>query len=317
MSEDSQSAQRPPGQSISGQPQGYFVVLPAAAEEDRFEFGKLISTVLGTWKAAVIGGLLGGAVAALISLQMTPMFRAQTMIAPVEPSTGLSGALSNRFGGLAALAGVDIGGNATRKEESLATLASQGFARDFIVANDLLPQLFPERWNAQAKTWTGKAPTLEDGVMLFTREVRNVFEDRKTGLVTLTVEFRTPQQAADWANQMVEQVNERLREQAGREAQNSIRYLNTELTKTNVVELRQAIFRLIETQVNNAMLANVQREFAFRFIERAVPPERRFSPKRAVLTAVGVIAGGMLGIGILLIWRAYAQERARTRETLV
>jgi uncharacterized protein involved in exopolysaccharide biosynthesis len=296
----------------AGEPQGYFVVVPPAVEEDRFEFGKLIAALLGTWKAAVIGGVLGGAAAALMAMQMTPMFRAHAMISPMEANSGLGGSLRNQFGGLAALAGVEIGGNASRKEESFATLASQGFARQFITNNNLLPQLFPEQWDAAAKAWRGKAPTLEDGVMLFTREIRSVIEDRKTGLITVTVEFRSPKQAADWANLMVEQVNEQLRLQAGRDAQESIQYLNTELAKTNVVELRQAIFRLIETQVNNAMLANVQREFAFRFIDRAVPPEKRFSPRRTLLTAAGGFIGGLLAIGILLVWRAYAREKART-----
>jgi uncharacterized protein involved in exopolysaccharide biosynthesis len=308
MSADPQGGQVPPGG-----PQGYFVVVPPANEEDRFEFGKLFEAVLATWKAAIIGGILGGVIAAVISLQMTPIFRAEALIAPVEPNSGLSGALRSQFGGLAALAGVDVGGAGSRKEEAFATLGSRGFAREFIAANNLLPQLFPENWDAQAKAWRGKTPTLEDGMMRFTRDVRSVIEDRKTSLITVTMDFRDPKLAADWSNLMVELVNERLRLQATSDAERSIHYLQTELTKTNVVELRQAIYRLIETQVNNAMLANVQREYAFRFIERAVQPERRFSPRRTLLTAVGVVAGGFLAVGFMLIRRAYKREKARAQ----
>ena len=295
------------------EPQGYFVVVPPATEEDRFEFGKLIATLLGTWKAAVIGAVIGGAVTAFVSMQMTPLFRAHALIAPVEANSGLSGALRSQFGGLAALAGVDMGAAGSRKNESFATLGSQGIAREFITSQNLLPQLFPDRWDATAKAWRGKEPSLEDAVLIFTREVRSVVEDRKTGLITVTVEFRSPRQASEWTNLMVEHVNEKLRLQATQEAERSIVYLNNELAKTNVVELRQAIFRLIETQVNNAMLANVQREYAFRFIERAVTPEQRFSPRRTLLTALGVLAGAFLGVACLLVRRAYASEKARAR----
>jgi LPS O-antigen subunit length determinant protein (WzzB/FepE family) len=294
-----------------GEPQGFFVVVPPAVEEDHFEFRRVVAAVLGSWKAALIGSIVGGCVAAVIAVQMTPIYRAQAMISPMESGAGVASSLRSQFGGLASLAGVDIGADASRKVESFATLSSQGFARRFIETNNLMPQLFPERWDNTRQGWRDKAPTLEDGVLLFTRQVRSVVEDRKSGLITVTIEFRSPTLAADWANLMVEQVNDQLRLQAAREAQNSIQYLNAELGKTNVIELRQAIFRLIEAQVHNAMLANVQREFAFRFIERAVPPERRFSPRRTILTVIGALAGAGFAISILWVWRAYRRERAR------
>ncbi len=76
-----------------------------------------------------------------------------------------------------------------------------------------------------------------------------------------------------------------------RNAAESIEYLNKELAKTTVVELRQAIYRVIEDQVKQSMLANVQREYAFRFIDRAIAPEKRFSPRRAVMTVFGALIG--------------------------
>lgn len=312
MNDEAQRIGRP-----GGEPQGYFVVVPPAVEEDRFEFTRLVATLLGAWKAALIGGVIGGILAAGLSMFMSPLYRAYAVIAPVEANSGIGSSLRNQLGGLAALAGVDIGNSASRKEESFAKLASDGFARDFIITDNLIPVLFPEKWDARTKTWRAgeKAPTIGDAVTRFTRDVRSVSEDRKNGLVTVTIEFGSAEIAANWANRMVELVNERLRVEATQNAQRSIEYLNHELDKTNVVELRQAIFRLIENQVNNAMLANVQREYAFRFIDRAVAPEKRFSPRRAILTVVGVLAGAMLGVGILLMRRAWVRERARQSAT--
>jgi LPS O-antigen subunit length determinant protein (WzzB/FepE family) len=298
-----------------GEPQGYFVVVPPAVEEDRFEFTRLVATLLGAWKAAAIGGIVGGLIAAGLSMFMSPLYRAYAVIAPVEANGGMGSSLRNQLGGLAALAGVDIGNSASRKEESFAKLASDGFARDFITTDNLIPLLFRERWDPNTKTWRAgdKAPTIGDAVTRFTRDVRTVSEDRKNGLVTVTVEFGSPDIAANWANRMVELVNERLRVEATENAQRSIEYLNHELDKTNVVELRQAIFRLIENQVNNAMLANVQREYAFRFIDRAVAPEKRFSPRRTILTAIGVLVGAMFGVAVVLMRRAWVRERERAR----
>jgi LPS O-antigen subunit length determinant protein (WzzB/FepE family) len=257
-----------------------------------------------SWKALFGMLLAGAAVAAGISLLMRNTYRAQAIVAPVEQnSTGAAGALKSQFGGLAALAGIDLGSATGRKDESFATLASPGFARDFILKHDLMPVLFPERWDPAAKGWRAgqQPPKLEDGVKKFTGEVRFLMEDKKTGIVTMTVEWYSPQLAAQWANGMVDMVNERLRNAATRNAEQSIDYLNKELAKTSVVDLRQAIYRLIESQVHNAMVANVQRDYAFKFIDAAVPPESRVSPKRTVMVIIGAIVGLFIGfIAILL-----------------
>jgi LPS O-antigen subunit length determinant protein (WzzB/FepE family) len=109
---------------------------------------------------------------------------------------------------------------------------------------------------------------------------------------------------------MVEMVNERLRAEAIRNADLSIDYLNKELAKTNLVEMQQAIYRLIQNQVNSAMLANVQREYAFRVIDPAVAPETRVSPKRTVMTLVG----GATGLFVGVIW-VFARRGFRAGRT--
>jgi uncharacterized protein involved in exopolysaccharide biosynthesis len=286
-------------EALKGPPSGYFVVVPEREEDGAARLAALAWLTLRSWKLLCATAFVGAIVAAVISLQMREIFRAQVLVAPVTQSNaGIGGRLNDQFGGLAALAGVDLTGVGTRKEEAYATLASAGLAREFIQTEKLLPVLFADRWDAAAGRWRpGKEPpTLETGVKRFVTRVRFVEEDRRTGLVTLAIEWTSPQVAAEWANRMVEMTNDRLRIDSTHTAERSIEFLNKELVKTNVVELREAIYRLIETQVNNAMLANVQREFAFRFIDRAVPPELRISPKRTLLTLLGGAIGFLLGL---------------------
>ena len=42
----------------------------------------------------------------------------------------------------------------------------------------------------------------------------SVDEDKKSGLITLSITWKDPQVAANWANDLVKQLNEQLREQA-------------------------------------------------------------------------------------------------------
>lgn len=299
--------------AIKGPPSGYFVVLPSPAKGDgSADLGSIWSVVKASWKLLLTTTLIAAVIAAVASFQMRKTYRAHAMIAPVTQMVGgAAGALRNQFGGLAALAGIDIGAGG-HTEEYFATLASPGFARDFIVAENLMPVLFEEDWDPATKDWkpdVDPKPTLEKGVREFTRGVRSITEDRKTGLVTVSVEWYSPELAATWANKMIDMVNERLRNEALRSSEQSIKYLDNELTKTNVVEVRQAIYKLIEGQVNNAMIANVQHEYAFRFIDRAVAPDLKSSPKRALITAVGAGIGLFIGLVVVFIRRSLAERQ--------
>jgi hypothetical protein len=293
-----------------GPPSGYFIVIPDR-EEQADGLDSFACELLAAWKPLLAAVLICGAIGVMIALLTPSKYRARALVAPViqQNGSGAGGAL-RELGGIAALAGIELSGGG-RKEEYLATLTSPGLAREFIVAHNLLPVLYADRWDARSQRWRAgaKVPTLGGAVERFTDNVVSISDDRRTSVVTVTVEWYSPQLAAQWANGLIETVNERLRADAIRTSQSSLEYLNKELAKTNVVEIRQAIYRLIEQQVSNAMLANVQREYAYRFIDVAVPPEQRFSPKRSVMGAVG---GGVgLFIGALAVYVRRTADRRR------
>jgi uncharacterized protein involved in exopolysaccharide biosynthesis len=313
MNDDAPRVTRPPGE-----PQGYFVVVPPQVDEDSIDLGRFVSLVLRSWVLLLVCAVLGAVLAIAISFQLRSVYRAQAMVVPVTTgSSGVGGSLRNQFGGIAALAGIDLGGGGDRKSEFFATLSSVGFAREFIKSENLLPLLFAEQWDASAQRWKNpqKPPTLEAAVRRFTGEVRVVTEDKRTNIVTITIEWYSRDLAAQWANRMVELINERLRAEAAETAARSIDYLNKEAESANVVELRQSIYRLIESQINSAMMAKVQREFAFRVIDRAVPPELRVFPKRPLFAVVGALAGGLLGFFFVLARNAVRSRRQQREST--
>lgn len=305
--------------SLQGPPAGYFIVVPEPGSNAPDDLGSFGGELLRSWRLLAITTLAGALLMLVTALLMPPMFRAQALVAPVlqNEGAGAAGGTLRSLSGLAALANIDIGAGGGRKDQSFATLNSMGFAREFIEKHNLLPVLYAKRWDAQAGRWKSgeRVPTLGEAVKYFTNGVVSIADDKKTSFVTITVDWYSPQQAAEWANGMIDLVNDKLRAEAINHTSRSLEYLNGELAKTSVVELRQAIYRLVEEQENNAMLANVQRDYAYRFIDAAVAPEHKNSPKRAVMTAVGAAIG--LFIGTLLVYllrarsrRAAAAERA-------
>jgi len=225
---------------------------------------------------------------------LTPIYRAEVLLAPVsEERAGSLSSLAGQFGDLAALAGVNLGTNKDKSAESIAALKSRSLSVAFIEKENLKLILFPRKWNAENKKWKDQdeIPTDWEAFEIFDEDIRTISVEKKTGLVTLTIEWKDPALAAKWANGLVRQVNARLRNEAIEEAEKSIAYLEKQLASTSSVEIQQAIFRLVEAQAKKKMVANAREEYAFSVIDPAVTPEERSKPKRGLLVAIGFLVG--------------------------
>ena len=292
---------------MTGPPSGYFLLVPPQQAEDAVSIGTVMRILADSWKTLAVSSFAVAIVTAAILLAMPNFYRGIVLISPVVPERpGEMGNISSEIGGIAALAGVDVTANTGPKAEAFATLNSLGFTRDFITSQNLMPILFADRWDPATHNWRKdkKPPTLEAAAKMFMSKVRSITQDRKTGLIKVTVEWYSPELAAAWANRMVEMVNDRLRGVAIRDADLSLEYLKKELAKSNVVEMQHSIYQVMEDQVERAMLANVQREYAFKVIDAAVPPVQKAGPLRGILTLVGAGVGLFLGIIIVFVRRA-------------
>lgn len=269
---------------------------PSNPEMDEISLGEI-------WAALMTGRLMilsvtfvFGAIAAAIALNTKPIYRAEVLIA-VANDTGVQGglsALAGQFGGLASLAGVNLGGGGN-KGEAVATMSSRALTEAYINQQDLLPILFAKRWDVAKGIFVpdakGKTPTAWDGNNLFAKQIRRIVEDKKTGLVTLAIEWEDPARAAQWANDIVRLTNQTLRDRAIANSNHNLVYLNEQLEKSSVVELRQAIFNLIETEVKNVMVAQGSQEYVFKVIDPAVVPQQKAKPNRSLIVAVGLLLG--------------------------
>ncbi len=173
---------------------------------------------------------------------------------------------------------------------------------------------FAEKWDSAAKKWKSedpkKQPDLRDGVKYFDENVQEVSEDKKTGLVTLSITWKDPTQAAVWANLLVAQVNEKLRQKALEEAEHNIEYLRNEMTATNIPSLQRAIGTVLESEMQKLLLARGRDEFAFQVIDKAVPPKERIRPRRTIIVAFALMLGGALSCVIVLFRRAVSTRSA-------
>ncbi len=255
----------------------------------------------GKW-FVVASVVLFSALGVTYALLAQPVYKADVSLLQVETrgSQGLGGQLS-QLGGLASLAGINIGG--ANRVEPLAVLRSREFAQQFIERNGIEKILLQDMWDEKAGKWKeeGKAaPDIRDAVEKLNRRVRRITDDRKVGLITLSIQWKDGETAARWANAMVKQVNEQMRERALMESSDNLKYLQTELASASQVSLQQAIGRMIQAEMERAMLAKGNPEYAFRVIDKAQIPKHRAWPRRALICIAAAFAGGVIGLAFVL-----------------
>ncbi len=283
------------------------VVAAAAADQDEINLVELFMIFWrGKWliaAVAVVTTLIVGTVAFMLPRK----YEAVVLMSPASSNSQQVGGLSSilsQYSGIASLAGISLSGD-DRKTESLALLQSTALTERYIRENNLLPVLYAKQWDPVQKAWKlegdAKAPTYWQATERFKKDIRSVSQERKTGLVTLTVTWTDPVIAAEWANGLVQMTNEYSRSKAIQESERNIAFLNEQAAKSNVIEARRAIFSVLESEINKAMLARGNPEFALKVIDPAVAPERPTSPQRKLWVVAGFMAGVLLGSLIVLI----------------
>ncbi len=270
--------------------------------------GPILWTAVRHRAALGVTLVAAGAVIGLgLSFLFQPQYRAEVILLPQtnQNQQGLLGSLTGQFGGLAGLAGLDIESSAS-KHEALEVLKSQSLVRDFIADRNLMPVLFADEWDSSGGAWKvdgPEIPTINDAWREFDTNIRGVREDRRTGSVTLGIVWHDPEVAAEWANDLAARANARMRDRAIKDALRSLAYLEKEVESARVVEVKQALYKLIEGQYKTIVFAKANEDFAFKVVDAALAPDEDdyVQPKRAVFAAVGGLLGSLCAAFIVLL----------------
>ena len=264
--------------------------------------GLLAALWRGKWFIAA-STLIGAGVAIAYALLATEIYRSEALVQPRKDTQqgGGLGSLATQFGalaGFASLSFVDGGDRAV----TIATLKSRALVEPFIVERNLMPKLFSHAWDTEAGAWKhpDRAPTTWEAYNVFTRSILKVSEDKRTGLLTIAVEWTNAEEAQQWVTELISRTNAYLKSQAIEDGERNLTYLQEQAVKSGLVEVRQSLYGLIETEMKRLMMAKGSEEYAMRTIDAAVVPKRRLRPKRKLIAALGFAFG--LSVGVLIIF---------------
>ena len=226
---------------------------------------------------------------------------------------------SDQVSALASIAGLQSGNNSLDDATlALAIIDSRDFVKSVLAKNDLLVKVMTlEGWDSQnnkdiysssydieKKAWIGKAPT--DG------EVYNKFvslvdlsKNFRQGIYTISVETLSPEFSKILASTVIEEINDSVRVLRQREASENIAYLENQLSKNSVKDMKDIINQLIFEKAKNLMMAEVGKEFVFRVIDAPIIPEQKIYPVRSVICIVITLLGFFVAMSLSLMKHFY------------
>lgn len=308
--------------NVLNQPQAHF--------DDEINLRELF-TVLWVDKIKIITVMAMFAILSVFyALSVPNQYRASALLEPAQQqSGGLSGALS-QLGGLASLAGVSLGsGESSESQIAQRIMQSWSFVEGFIKTNNLEIDVFAAKgwdrasgkleidedlYDSGTTEWLVKnnetnkvgMPSSWELFETFT-DILSVSEDKKTGLVSMSVEYYSPQIAQQWLDMYISAINQHMQERQMAKVTRNIEYLEAQIAKTTIAEMKEVFYTIIEEQLKSKMLAEANPDYAFVAVSSSMVPEQKSQPKRALICILGTLLGGILSVLMVLIMH-YAKK---------
>ena len=293
--------------------------------DDEIDLWELFSVIWqGKWLIIAITAVFAiGSV--IYAINQPNIYKSEALLAPAseEQNGGLS-ALAGQFGGLASMAGINLGGGggADKTQMAMEVMKSRQFTSQFIQRHKILPDLMAvDKWNMVDNSITYNENIYSQSTNTWLREVNAPFKPKPsmqeaykefnkvisfnsakdTGMVTVSIEHQSPAVAQQWVTWLIEDINSVMKEREVNEANRSSEFLTKQIAFTNVADIRSILYKLIEEQAKTIMFAEVRDEYVFKTIDPALIPEVKSGPKRALICVLGTLLGGMLAVMLVLI----------------
>ena len=297
--------------------------------DDEIDLRELFE-VLWTEKLKIIAiTAVFSVVSVFYALSVPNQYTATTQL--VSAQTGgsdLSGALG-QLGGLARMAGVSIGrGESSEGQIAQEIMKSWSFIEGFIAESNIALEVYAvdgwsegsnelqineDVYDTKNKQWLFEndsgvigPPSSWELFEAFSERLE-VTEDRRSGLVYVSIKYYSPQIAKQWLDMYVAAINSHMQERQVKRVTNNINYLQAQIEQTSMAEMREVFYKIIEEQTKNKMLAEASPDYTFVVVSPSMVPEETSQPQRVLIFTLGTLLGGMLSVLLVLVMH-YARK---------
>lgn len=257
------------------------------------------------------------------SLSLPNIYKSSALLAPTSQEDSLSSKLAN-YSAFAGLAGISLPSESGSKyQEAIERIRSLDFfSKHFLPHIELKNLMAVDEWDPKLDTITydnslfdseenkwvrnvrypkQKIPSTQEAYTFFIEDVLNIREDKKTSFISVSINHQSPNIAKKWVEIIIKNINESMRQEDKEKAKSSIEFLNASTESTNIQSLKEVVSKLLESQMQNLMLASSSDAYVFKVIDPPVAPELKSKPSRVVICILGTFFGGVFSLFISAI----------------
>lgn len=293
-------------------------------EHKDVDLRRVFSVLWQSKKSILIACILAASLSIALALSLPNTYKSEVLLAPTADPSGFK--MSRQLSGLASLAGLNLGGQGQDNTAlALEIIQSREFLGRFIEKHDLfVPVMAANGWDRDTNTLKINDSIYDTNKKLWVREVKppfqpkpsvletvedfsdllSVSQDKTTGMVKVSLQHYSPFLVKEWLDALVKDLNEDVRRRDLEQAQKSVDYLSAKAAETNVAELKELLYSLIEEQTKTLMLGHVRDEYVFKTVDPAFVAEKKNKPKRALIVIGITMATFFIACFVVLVRRA-------------
>jgi hypothetical protein len=290
--------------------------------DDAIDLKELLYVLLeGKWIIVSVTAFVS-IIGVIYSLLLPNIYESKALLDPVNSSSNISKALGG-YNALAGFAGIRLpsGGDEGNSVKAKQKISSLSFFENNILTNIHLPDLMAVKsWNSRTNevafneniydmntnTWVRdypgqKIPSAQESFIVFKTKHLTFIEDKKTGFSTLSIKHQSPFIAKQWAELVVNEINSFYRQKDKSESEKAVRYLNQQISMTPLSEIKQVLAQLLQEETKKLALIEANQFYVFDYIDPPAVMEQKSEPKRAFISILSALLGGMLSVLLVLI----------------
>lgn len=269
----------------------------------------------------------------IYSLFLPNIYESKALLVPVNSSSAVSSALQG-YSGLVGLAGINLpsGSDEGNSLKAIQKISSLSFFENNIQTNIFLPDLMAlESWNNNTNTlsydeskynvsnnrWVRdfsppqqQIPSAQESFEAFVNKHLGLIEDKNTGFITLSIRHQSPFIAKEWAELVISEVNDFYRQKDKSESERAVKYLNQQISMTDLSEIKQVIAQLLQEETKKLTLIEANQSYVFDYIDPPAVMEQRVEPRRSLIFILSLLFGVSLSTLIVLIKHYVFAEKA-------
>ena len=258
------------------------------------------------------------------SLLLPNIYESKTILAPVNPSSSISGALG-AYSGLAGIAGISVPSNIDEgnSAKALKKIKTLSFFEENIFKNIYLPDLIAVKswdsktnsmaydnsiYNTNNNTWVRdysypqqQVPSAQESFKIFNKVHLSLNEDTKSGFITLSIRHQSPYVARQWVELVVDEVNNFYREKDKVASERAVSFLNQQISMTGLSEIKEVLANLLQEETKKLTLIEANESYVFEYIDPPVVMEEKSQPKRFLICLISATLGVILSISLVLL----------------